>query len=94
MGEVIQLFAPEEMMSGPAMCLSCGHEWVATAPVGAMAAECPECKLERGVFVGLVLASDGGMVWACNCKNTFFQFVRDDGWRCVVCGMRHTEFDD
>jgi Zn finger protein HypA/HybF involved in hydrogenase expression len=34
--------------TGDAKCLDCKHEWVATAPVGVVRLDCPECGSTRG----------------------------------------------
>ncbi len=73
----------EPHLSGRALCLSCRHEWVAVAPIGAVWLECPSCHLERGRFIAQVCRD--GDHWHCNCGNNLF-YVTADGFYCPNCG--------
>ena len=77
MGEVLSL-ADERTnrvshLSGEAICLDCGHVWIAVAPVvdGYMSwLECPACKLVRGRFKFPI--ERDGLQWRCQCDNDLF----------------------
>lgn len=71
--------------SGEARCLQCGHEWVAIAPAGTVWLECPECKTDKGAFVGNCYPKDG-IIWVCNCGNELF-LLTPDGELCPMCGV-------
>lgn len=49
MAEVIDLDARRAHYSGPACCTKCDREWVAVAPLGTDALECPSCGKMAGV---------------------------------------------
>lgn len=63
-------------MSGPAVCLSCAHEWTMVAPSGTPVnavgdqpgLECPACGSFKGV------------------SKYFTRHVDCPSWRCTVCG--------
>ena len=87
MGVVIE-FKHEEVqepyLSGKAHCIQCDHTWIAVAPVGASFLECPECKTEKGAFIGACVPSDVE-VRECNCGNQLF-FLTREGHMCAKCG--------
>jgi Zn finger protein HypA/HybF involved in hydrogenase expression len=70
--------------TGPARCLQCQHEWTATAPAGTNWLECPECKTEKGTFIGNCYPHDG-LVWVCECGNELF-LITPEGELCPMCG--------
>ena len=75
--------------TGPAVCLHCGHKWVAVVPEGYYYFSCPECELEKGVFEGLMVAEEGEPVFCCTgCGNHLFLFRKCDGGQpmCIKCG--------
>ncbi len=70
--------------SGNAVCLHCKYEWVAVVPTGITYFECPECKLEKGVYVGLFY--DKQPHYTCNCGNQLFA-VTPTYIYCIFCGQ-------
>lgn len=68
---------------GPAICLKCGHEWVAVAPVGVTGLECPKCGLNTGDFRGLFEPSNE--FWRCECGCESF-WLTPTGAKCRLCG--------
>lgn len=72
-------------MTGKARCIQCGHEWVAVAPVGTVFLECPECRTEKGRFIGACAPQEGTEVRECNCGNQLFYLTRE-GHMCANCG--------
>lgn len=106
MGE-IRAFAPRlaanmdeaaPSLTGPARCISCGHEWQAVtvrgAPHvncdGAPGLECPQCKSEKGVLTQFVQYTDVTS-WHCNfCRSYLFSIIlaKDDTvcLACACCG--------
>ena len=74
----------EPHMTGPAMCLSCQHEWTAVAPLGVLWLECPACSLMRGRFIANVERDDAH--WECNCGNRLF-YITPRGAYCPNCGL-------
>ncbi len=74
----------ETTVSGPAKCAACGKCWVATAPGGVVALECPACHSMRGVFVWPVQPPDGELIWICDCGGDLF-VLRPHGPWCVRC---------
>lgn len=70
--------------SGPAQCLGCGHRWVAVAPLGVTALECPNCNTDRGVFRSLF---GGCWAWVCVCGNDAY-LLSPTHAACLLCGRR------
>lgn len=68
--------------SGPARCMNCKHEWIATSPIGVVDLECPRCSTFQGVFTG-VTKSEGAQ-WQCKCGEWTF-FIDDMGPYCAHC---------
>lgn len=55
----------DEHLSGPALCISCGHEWQAVVPVGVYSDfECPECGVMKGILKHGVVSD---VYWTCGC---------------------------
>lgn len=77
--------------TGDAKCLDCKHKWVATAPVGVVRLDCPECGSTRGQFKYEHNCADGDSVFECNCGNSLFKrILRKSGrlhWLCIGCGV-------
>lgn len=71
-------------LEGPARCLSCRHDWIAVAPTGTVALDCPACGLNKGQFIHLAVREDR-LHWRCACSNDLFH-VTPDGYYCPVCG--------
>lgn len=77
----------------PAVCMQCGHKWVAVAPVGTYVLECPSCHVMKGVAEGFVKSEHPS--FTCN---TCFSNLFTIPWRsketiphilCAGCGMEH-----
>ena len=81
---VIEFKKKEPHISGEAICLSCGHNWVSIAPTGTIWLECPECHVVRGRFV--YQCERDGLHWECDCGNDLFH-VTEDGFYCPNCGL-------
>lgn len=88
MGEIISLGKSgkkrENYSTGKAVCMVCGHKWVATAPTGVMDLECPACHLMKGHFVYPCCREDY-YHWHCACGNELFRVTRE-GYYCPNCG--------
>lgn len=74
----------EPHLSGRAMCLNCGHDWQAVAPIGTTRLECPECGLHKGAFRG-TMEPESGAIWVCACGNDLF-IVQSHRVMCAACG--------
>ena len=72
-------------ISGPVICMNCGHKWIGVAPVGTNWLECEECGTFKGVFQGAASREDV-LIWKCNCENTLFE-IHPDGIFCPNCGI-------
>ena len=83
----------EPHMSGKAHCIQCDHVWGAVAPVGTVFLECPECKTQKGRFVGHCAPDDGVEFRECNCGNQLFYLTRE-GHMCANCGTYQFYEDD
>ena len=84
---VVGLFASKPAQEGQAVCLACGHEWEASAPVGSANVPCPNCPTNRGVFRG-ISAPDEGLL--CEfCDNDLFVLPDVTNATCVKCGQTH-----
>lgn len=78
----------EQHLCGNAICAGCKHEWEATAPVGTVHLECPECGTMKGTFKFPTAPIDEG-VYTCNhCEGQLF-FLQADGVMCTLCGFKH-----
>lgn len=100
MTEVINLAAVREQREatpptvtaeGEARCISCGHKWHASAPIGVRWLECPACNLPKGLFVHPFAAPEGGYQWKCRCGCDVFYIV-PDSVRCLSCGSEQTGY--
>lgn len=79
-------------VSGPAKCLSCGHEWEVVVPVGVSEFECPSCGLMRGTHQ-YQISPDDGIVWQCACGNNLFIISSIKNAICIGCGQ-HQRFEE
>lgn len=91
MGDVVPLFGtPEDQgvptMTGEAFCILCDKEWVATAPVGTVWLECPDCHVQKGLFAFPAMPPEGTYVRECDCGNQLF-ILTPDGHFCPNCGQ-------
>ena len=81
---------PDQMkdphQEGEAFCMGCNHTWVAVAPVGALAFECPSCHCHKGHFKFECGLAEGTGVWTCKCDNQLFN-VTEKGIFCPNCGI-------
>lgn len=86
-GDIIDLSAKRvekyRHQTGEALCIACGHEWTAVAPVGTVWLECPSCKLEKGGFRGACQPDEP--VATCGCGNQL-HYVTPTGIHCPNCG--------
>lgn len=83
----------EPHLSGKAVCLCCGHRWVAVCPVGAARGfECPACHLMRGELAGSVHL-DNEDHWECACGCDLFKITMARVY-CPNCGRDHRPFDE
>jgi len=73
--------------SGPAQCLACAHEWIASVPIGISWLECPECELVRGVLKGPFCRVDEDH-FTCVCGSQLFHIAKS-GVYCPNCGRSH-----
>ena len=71
--------------SGPARCLTCKYEWVATAPIGTVDLECPRCATFQGVFKGVTKSEY--TQWRCQCGEWTF-FIDEVSPYCAHCLTR------
>lgn len=85
MGDVIDLDDHRPHNSGPAKCLACKREWVATAPVGAVELECPGCGCMTGTFAGL--CHTAFLQPQCDCGSMLFAIDVHSPY-CIRCGSR------
>jgi ribosomal protein L32 len=76
----------EQHGSGPAFCIACAHEWVAVAPTGVTALECPACKTQKGRYRFEFTPPEGQMVRECDCGNQLF-YMTLEGHLCANCGI-------
>ena len=88
MSNVIEFKKPEKDPhgQGEALCIGCGHEWQAVAPVGVTRFECPECHAMKGLWRFEFAPAEGQMVRECNCGNQLF-YLTPDGHLCANCGI-------
>jgi hypothetical protein len=76
----------EQHGHGEAFCLACDHVWVAVAPTGLTALECPNCHRHAGHWKFEFQPAAGQMVRECNCGNQLF-YLTPDGHLCANCGV-------
>lgn len=72
--------------AGEAFCIACDHSWVAVAPTGTLALECPECGAMKGHWKFEFMPSVGQEVRECNCGNQLF-YLTPVGHLCANCGI-------
>jgi len=84
MNNIVKMDDYRPHITGNALCLQCGHRWVAVAPTGTIELECSKCKTWKGVFEGMTAPDT---VWQCDCGNQHF-YVDDEGAMCAKCGLR------
>jgi hypothetical protein len=85
MGEIVEFRKPEITIEGSAICIQCRHEWVAEAPKGVNALECPKCHTHKGLWKFPYEPAQGVMRRVCNCENDLF-YILLDGHMCANCG--------
>ena len=68
---------------GPAFCINCKHEWVATAPTGMTVFECPSCQRVTGHFKFEFAPAEDQLVRECTCGNHLF-YLTPEG-HCPHC---------
>lgn len=73
-------------MSGEAFCIQCNHAWVACAPIGTVALQCPQCGTTKGRFKFECAPEASTEVRECNCGNQLFYLTRE-GHLCPNCGI-------
>lgn len=71
--------------AGGAVCVECGHKWVAVAPSGITELECPHCGQTKGIWARLCLMGDEVPHLICTCGSRFFS-ITEDYIYCVKCG--------
>ena len=76
----------EQTGCGDAFCLQCGHHWIAVAPTGTTALECPNCKTMKGLWQFEFYPPPGQLVRQCNCSNQLF-YLTPEGHMCANCGI-------
>jgi hypothetical protein len=84
MAEVVSLADRRPHMAGDARCMSCGHQWAATAPLGTYRLECPGCGLIHGAFVAAPMPEEGRSFWRCDCGSDLFMLL-PHAIRCGRC---------
>ena len=85
MDNILEFKRKEEHISGNAMCIICEHKWVAAAPVGTQALECPACHTMKGVFTQLVSRSNEDHLQCGSCGGEFYA-ITPNGPYCINCG--------
>ena len=90
MSDVTNILERKPHMAGNAVCLHCKHEWQAVSPIGCTVLECPECKMEKGVYRYLVTPEK---LWTCSCGNISF-FISPEGIICGLCGDYQSGYED
>jgi hypothetical protein len=70
-------------MQGPALCVRCGYEYTAVAPVGVTEMECPQCHTMKSVFKFICSPEE---TWTCKCGCQLF-FMSRKGTICSNCGV-------
>jgi hypothetical protein len=94
MGDVVDLRpkggdADGPHLAGEAVCGACGREWVAVAPAGTIALECPGCGRLWGALKHII---EPRITWRCRpCGEQLF-WLTPDGAVCRRCGVVQTEW--
>ena len=87
MGDVIDINDKKPHIAGTARCLACKHEWQVVALVGTVEGfECPNCGLEKGVYMNLCFPNNA-RVWSCRCGNSHFLVVETGDICCAYCAL-------
>jgi len=74
---------------GTAKCSACSYQWeYRVAPPAPDAFECPECRLIRGIRVGLYGPYDGASMFVCECGNSRMMLLSSHIF-CEICGNYH-----
>lgn len=71
----------EAHLEGGAICLNCGHTWVAVCKFGVFMFKCPRCNLFHGVFQSIPIP-DRTFQCACGCVHFF---ITKEGSFCARC---------
>lgn len=88
--KVVDIRSKQPHMSGPAICLMCGHQWIGVCEVGIVhGMRCPNCKLLKGVYEGLCVSESPTQYFECECGNAHFMLLNDGNQLCVLCGKEH-----
>jgi ribosomal protein S14 len=90
MGEIVDITSNQPHWSGAAVCVGCGHEWIATTPItpNIDIFRCPSCGLNKGIYRGLYIPNTEEIVLWCICENGFFSVLQDHV-QCIRCGRGH-----
>jgi hypothetical protein len=78
--------------AGAALCLACGHKWIATAPIGTFSFDCTRCSGTTGVWAAPFCLPQSSVVYACRCGCQHFAAALTQGawWlMCRQCGQGH-----
>lgn len=73
-----------EHLTGPAVCIQCGHEWQSVCPVGTIELECPKCHTHKGLLKFPV--EPEGLALVCNCGCHVFMVSKLGNIICWKCG--------
>lgn len=83
-------------ISGTAVCMRCGHTWVAVMPYehrdDTQCLTCPNCSANRGVLDNNFSYGKGRTVFNCKCNGQLFQIDDSGNALCIVCGAEHQPF--
>lgn len=85
MAKVIDILSKQPHLEGEAFCIECGHKWQAVVPTGTVALDCPECKLQKGIFQGIALPTETPILHCRECDLVYFA-VTENQVTCVNCG--------
>ena len=77
--------------SGKARCAECKYEWIAVAPTGTVALDCPQCESGKGYF-RFPCYPEGEDIWQCHCGCDVFVVVKSKGYMCWRCGEYQNGF--
>lgn len=88
MGDVVSIKGRslDQHAVGEAFCVACHHTWVAAAPTGTLALECPSCGAVKGHWKFEFQPAEGQLVRTCNCGNQLF-YLTPEGHMCANCGI-------
>lgn len=70
-------------ITGPCVCVGCGHQWQGVAPVGTIDLECPACGALKGIWTLLIRLDEEHFY--CPCGNHFLHIIRSGAY-CPNCG--------